>query len=105
MNRAERRRATRKKSSMTNPSLLSLKEIREQAAKEVTGLAFKLMLSLPVIALNRYWGFGRRRCERFAEQCLDLYNEFSKGELTEEQLETELYRLGGLTIVKDTDTV
>ena len=115
MNRQERRRAQRQCKPvgssarlyrpLASPSISSMKQIREQATRDAADLAFRLMLSLPCIAMNRYWGFGKKRCRRLVDQCWDLYNEFSSGVLTQEKMLAELERLGGVTITGDDEPV
>lgn len=108
MNRKERRKAQKQGKSganhyhpLANPPLLNIQQIKQQATKDAADIAFRLMLALPCIAMNRYWGFGKKRCGRLVDQCLDLYNEFSNGDLTQEQMLAELERLGGVTITGD----
>lgn len=115
MNREERRKAKKQGKPvpasnkpyhpLANPKLLNMQQIREQATRDAADLAFRLMLSLPCIAMNRYWGFGKKRCGRLVDQCLDLYNEFSSGKLTQEKMLEELERLGGVTITGDDESV
>ena len=112
MNRKKRRQAKKQGKQVTSKPcyplikspVLDIQQIKQQATKDAADLAFRLMLSLPCIAMNRYWGFGKKRCGRLVDQCLELYKEFSSGDLTQEQMLAELKRLGGVEVVGDEDT-
>lgn len=54
-------------------------QAKRSAANQATDHVIKLMLALPVMVLHDQWGFGKVRCERFAEQMLELYDAYSQG--------------------------
>ena len=58
------------------------------------------MLALPVYVLHDKWGFGKVRCERFAEQMLELYDAYQRDYVTMDDLLQVLADEAGVTLGK-----
>lgn len=108
MNREERRRKGIKgKEPVINIKVSDIEKMKSDAVKEASNLAFKLMLSIPVMVLHDNYGKlnrlnvdGKTREERFAEMVLDLYNSFEKGDVTLDDLMQCLKDETGMTFEK-----
>lgn len=75
-----------------------IKQAKQAAVNDATNQVFKLLLSLPVYVLHNDWGFGKTRCERFAEQLLEAYDAYEKGYITLEDLAQVLYEETGMRV-------
>ena len=60
-----------------------------------------ILLALPVVVLHDQWGFGKMRCERFAAQMLELYDAYSQGYVSIDDLMQVLADEAGLTLSKE----
>lgn len=108
MNREERRRKGIKgKEPVINIKVSDIEKMKADAVREASNLAFKLMLSIPVMVLHDNYGKlnrlnvdGKTREERFAEMVLDLYNSFEKGDVTLDDLMQCLKDETGMTFEK-----
>lgn len=113
MNRAERRRSGNKDRvvtyNYTGEQLDALvkarvkaevEAIRKQARDEAVEVAVTLMLALPLEVLKqKYWvKSAKRRLPKFLEDVLSLYNGWSTGELTLEELREDLWEYGGIKL-------
>lgn len=84
MNRAERRKKKIKQAEVVYnikaSDLHAIREATEKAALEkAADLAIPLMLGLPIMVLRDKYGFGKKRCQEFADFVLELYDSFDKG--------------------------
>ena len=77
-----------------------IQQAKRTAANQATDQVVKLMLALPVDVLHDKWGFGKVRCERFANQMLELYDAYQSGYVTIEDLLQVLEDEAGMTISK-----
>lgn len=102
MNRADRRKEQKQGKLVKKDPVLNYKEsdiqrIKEEAAAQAYSTAFLLMLSIPVMVLhNNYPKLMRRevdgesREERFADMCMEMYEQFDQGHITLEDLREDL---------------
>ena len=77
-----------------------IQQAKRTAVNQATDQVVKLMLALPVYVLHDKWGFGKVRCERFANQMLELYDAYQSGYVTIEDLLQVLEDEAGMTISK-----
>ncbi|MBO5100591.1 MAG: hypothetical protein J6B63_04705 [Treponema sp.] len=100
MNRAERRRIT--KENQKNPTLnIKVSDInknKETATKDAVNEAVSLMLSIPVMVLHDKYGFGKKRLQKFTDQCLELFDSFNKGYVSFEDLINTLKEETGVEV-------
>lgn len=108
MNRAERRRLNREseRDAIINIKSSDLEKLKMDVSKQAVNLAFKLMLSIPVMVLHDKYGQlmkkevdGKCREERFLDMCVELYDSFDKGYLTLEDLAETLLEETGCKLV------
>lgn len=78
-----------------------IQQAKRTAANQATDQVVKLMLALPVYVLHDKWGFGKVRCERFANELLELYDAYQSGYVTIEDLLQVLENEAGMTISKE----
>lgn len=97
MNRSERRRTGSNKEPIINVKASDLAKIKEDAAREATEVAFRLMLGIPTLAL-RDNGYGKIRLERFLDQTLEIYKAFSQGVITLEDINKTLLDEAGIEV-------
>ena len=76
-------------------------QAKKSATNQATDQVIKLMLALPVYVLHDKWGFGRVRCERFADELLKLYDAYQSGYVTIDDLMQVLEDEAGMTISKE----
>ena len=108
MNRSERRKnGIKGKEPVINIKVSDIEKMKADAVREASNLAFKLMLSIPVMVLHDNYGKlnklnvdGKTREERFAEMILELYDSFDKGYITMDDLMTCLGEETGMTFEK-----
>lgn len=103
MNRAEMRRAKRennKKQKTYTLTQVQIDTIKQEAIKEAVDRAFLLMLVIPVMVLHDKWWekSAKKRCSKFVDQCLDLYDSFEKDYVTLEDLKQCLEEESGVKI-------
>lgn len=113
MNRAERRKAGKKGKvatyNYTKEQLDALiragvkaevENIRKQARDEAVNTALTLMLALPLEVLkDKYWvKSAKERLPKFMDNVLSLYDSWSKGEITIEELREDLWEYGGIKL-------
>ena len=121
MNRAERRRNEKELAkiktrvyTMTEEQLSQAiyegvkkeaDKIRDKATNDAINTAFFLMLSIPVMVLHDKWWekTSAKRCPKFIDQCLDLYDSFGRGDVTLEDLSKCLEEESGIRIERNTN--
>ena len=104
MNRAERRRlGLKNKEAVINIKQSDIEQMKEDATKESMEIAFKLMLSIPVMVVHNDYGKitklevdGKCREERFADLCLKYWDDFNANKITLDELEECLWKYGGV---------
>lgn len=77
----------------------------KQDIRSATEQVFTLMLAIPVKVLHDHYGALMKkqvdnlsREERFANLCIDLYKRFESGELTLDDLKSDLRDIGGVEV-------
>ena len=109
MNRAERRRLNREneKDAVINIKQSELEKIKMDASSQALDIAFKLMLSIPVMVIHDKFGQlmrkdvdGKCREERFSDLCLEIYDCFDKGYITLDDLMKTLEDETGVKLIK-----
>lgn len=103
MGRAERRRQERDKGKAQKVYTLTqaqIDEIKKQAVNEATGIAFTLMLAIPVTVLHdKYWvKTASKRLPEFVDQCLGLWDAYNADYVTLEDLSKTLWDEGGIKL-------
>ena len=113
MNRAERRRSGNKDKvvtyNYTSEQLDALvkarvkaevEAIRKQARDEAVEVAVTLMLALPLEVLKqKYWKkSAKKRLPKFLDDVLKIYNGWSRGDITLEELREDLWEYGGIKL-------
>lgn len=78
-----------------------IQQAKRTAANQATDQVAKLMLALPVYVLHDKWGFGKTRCERFADDLLKLYDAYQQDYVTIEDLLQVLEDEAGMKISKE----
>lgn len=71
-------------------------QVKNQVTKEVKEETFKLLLGLPVLALRDEFEFGKKRNSKFIERMLSIYDSYSNGDITLEDIEAVLQEETGL---------
>lgn len=71
-------------------------QAKNQVTKQVREETFKLLLGLPVLALRDEFEFGKKRNSRFIEKMLSIYDSYTSGDITLEDVETVLQEETGL---------
>lgn len=110
MNRAEMRRAKRENSKKQKTYTLTqaqIDSIKQEAIKEAVDKAFLLMLAIPVMVLHDKWWekSAKKRCPKFVDQCLDLYDSFEKDYVTLEDLKQCLEEESGVRLERSDNPV
>ncbi len=100
MNRAARRHAA--KTCVSHKDVLQHIE-KEQIQKKAEDAADKVMLGLlglPCLVLKDKFGFGKVRLERFTDALLDMYDSYTRGYITVDDVLEVLEHEAGLIISK-----
>jgi hypothetical protein len=103
MGRAENRRAMKAQSKQNKVYTLTqaqIDKIKDDAVTEASNTAFLLMLAIPVMVLHdKHWvKTAKQKIPKFVDQCLDLYDSFSKDLVTLEDLQGCLEEESGIKI-------
>lgn len=110
MNRSERRRRQKQglptvKEPILNIKASDIQRIKKNATDTAADTAFFLMLAIPVMVIHDKYPQimkrvvdGKQREERFADLCLDLYDSFSKGYVTLDDLTECLWEEAGIKL-------
>ena len=78
-----------------------IEQIKKDAVAEATSVAFTLMLALPLEVLtgDGYWKKTcKRRCPKFLNDLLNLYDSWTKGVLSMNELRKDLWEIGGIKL-------
>lgn len=109
MNRAERRRLGKQGKIIPKEPVLSMKasdieRIKSEAREEAVDTAMILLLGIPVKVLRDKYGWGmKKRLPEFAEALLDVYSDFSSGDMTLEEFRELIYNECGIKFQKAPD--
>lgn len=84
-----------------------INQIKKDAVAEASDKAFFLMLAIPVMILHDKWWekTSKKRCPKFIDQCLDLYDSFNRDYVTLEDLKECLWEEGGIKLERSKDPV
>ena len=121
MNRSEIRREKRKTEKkkktyiMTDAELYKIRDQEYQRArKEILGKSsdiaeqvFKMMLVIPAnVLISDYWQkTARTRIPRFVEDCLGLYDSWSKGNVDMDEMMSLAEEYSGMTFKDDSGSI
>lgn len=103
MNRAERRRAEKKKKASTKTYNISTDQLDDAVSKAVddainTSMRFMFILPIKVL-MDHYWqDTYEEKIPEFADILIDYYTKWQDGEYDMEELEKELWDLAGIRI-------
>lgn len=108
MNRAERRRLDRVVKEVDEPTYYRLtkyqiEQIKQDATNEAVKIVeanlIKVMFSLPILVAHWEFGFGAKRCERFANRVCDEYiDKYRGGKMTPDEFAQLVGDLTGIRI-------
>ena len=108
MNRSERRRLDRVIKEVDNPvkyelSLHQIEKIKQDAVDEAVKIVEKnlirVMFALPILVAHWEFGFGPKRCERFAERiCEEYEDKFKRQGMKPEEFAKAVGELTGIRI-------
>ena len=105
MNRNSRRRLEReiekRKTTVYQLTQEQIDQIKKEAISNATSVAFTLMLALPLEVLtgDGYWKKTcKRRCPKFLNDLLNLYDSWEKGVLSMDELRKDLWEIGGIKL-------
>jgi hypothetical protein len=73
-------------------------QAKNEVTKQVREETFKLLLGLPVLALRDEFDFGKKRNTRFIEKMLSIYESYTDGTITLEDIEAVLKEETGLEV-------
>ena len=109
MNRAERRRLEKQGKTVWKEPVLSmrasdLERIKSEAREEAVDTAMVLLLGIPIKVLRDKYGWGmKKRLPEFAEAFLEVYSDFSEGDMTLEEFRELIYEECGIKFQKEPD--
>ena len=105
MNRHARRRLEhemeKRKTTVYTLTQEQIDQIKKDAIADATSVAFTLMLALPLEVLtgDGYWKKTcKRRCPKFLNDLLNLYDSWEKGVLSMDELRKDLWEIGGIKL-------
>ena len=105
MNRHARRRLEhemeKRKTTVYTLTQEQIDQIKKDAIADATNVAFTLMLALPLEVLtgDGYWKKTcKRRCPKFLNDLLNLYDSWEKGVLSMDELRKDLWEIGGIKL-------
>lgn len=75
-------------------------QAKRSAADQAADQVVRLLLAMPVYVLHDKWGFGNKRCERFAADLLELYDAYKRDYVTLDDLMQVLADEAGMTIMR-----
>lgn len=100
MNRAERRRNEKimKKDPHWNLRASDVKQIKANATKEAVDVALTLMFGLPILWLHDKKGWGEKRLSELVNGITGLYDSFSRGYLTLDDIRETIQKETGIVV-------
>lgn len=107
MNRAERRRLEKQGKDVPKDPVISIKtselqQIKNEVRKEAVDTAMILLLGIPVKVLHDKYKWGtKKRLPKFGEAVLEVYEDFSKGNLSLEDFSELIYRECGIRFQRE----
>lgn len=107
MNRQQRRMAQKKGLPVTHEPVFNMKQsdikkMKQEATEQAVDAAMILLLGIPVKVLKEKYGWGmKKRLPEFCEAMIDVYTDFSNGDLTLEQFADLIYQECGVKFQKN----
>ena len=107
MNRQQRRMAQKKGLPVAHEPVFNMKQsdikkIKQEASEKAVNTAMILLLGIPVKVLKEQYGWGmKKRLPEFCEEMIDVYTDFSNGDLTLEQFADLIYQECGVKFVNN----
>lgn len=107
MNRQQRRMAQKKGLPVTHEPVFNMKQsdikkIKQEASEKAVNTAMILLLGIPVKVLKEQYGWSmKKRLPEFCEAMIDVYTDFSNGDLTLEQFADLIYQECGVKFVNN----
>ena len=108
MNRAELRRKEKEQQKQTKTYVLTQaqiddmkKEITKEAIDKAVSQAFVIMLAMPleVLITEEYWmKSAKKRIPKFMDDVLSVYRAYSTGDLTIEEMASDLKEFAGIEV-------
>lgn len=98
MNRQERRKnkiTTKPKTYILTDDQIA--QMKAEAVREASNVAFIAMLGLPLVALRKF-DFGKKRLEKFLEELLFQYKCFENDHITLEELKQIIFDETGMKV-------
>lgn len=95
MNRAQRRKSGNRKPVNFNKAQID--EAKMQAYRQAADFAFKMMICVPVMVM-RDNGWGGKRLARFIDKIFDVYDSFSQGYLTLDDMKKTVFEETGINL-------
>lgn len=95
MNRAQRRKSGNRKPVNFNKAQID--EAKMQAYQQAADFAFKTMICVPVMVM-RDNGWGGKRLARFIDKIFDVYDSFSRGYLTLNDMKKTVFEETGINL-------
>lgn len=111
MNRQQRRMTQKKGLPVAHEPVFNMKQsdikkIKQEASEKAVNTAMILLLGIPVKVLKEQYGWGmKKRLPEFCEAMIDVYTDFSNGDLTLEQFADLIYQECGVKFVNNETTV
>lgn len=101
--RAELRRAQfelKKKEKVYTLTQGQIEEIKKQTLNEAVDKVFLLMLAIPMeVLISDYWmKSAKKRIPKFIDDVLYLYKAYERGDITIEEMESDLKEFAGITL-------
>lgn len=107
MNRQQRRMAQKKGLPVTHEPVFNMKQsdikkMKQEATEQAVDAAMILLLGIPVKVLKEKYGWDmKKRLPEFCEAMIDVYTDFSNGDLTLEQFADLIYQECGVKFQKN----
>lgn len=98
MNRQDRRKnkiTTKPKTYILTDAQIA--QIKADAVREASNVAFIALLGLPLVALRKF-GFGKKRLEEFLEELLRQYKCFEEDYITLDELKQIIFDETGMKV-------
>lgn len=102
--RAELRRMEREERKLKASYTLTKEQIdnlKKEATEEAANVAFSLLLTIPCeVLMDHYWPKTyQKKIPEFVDYILEYYRQWQDGEVTIEELQKDLYKWTGITLV------
>lgn len=105
MNRQQRRKlGIKEHEAVFNMKQSDIKKMKDDATEQAVDTAMILLLGIPIKVLHDKYGWGmKKRLPEFAEAMIDVYTDFSNGDMTLEEFSELIYQEAGIKFQKNPD--